>query len=105
MARLTNFIISPVLSPDSKPTRFQPAETARAQSQQKGFIFLPCPTSICYVGAGSQAQRPSKMTAKLDVQTREGVLLLTIDNPAQRNALTPDFSRAATAALRLAANV
>jgi hypothetical protein len=33
------------------------------------------------------------MTAELDVQTRDGVLLLTIDNPAQRNALTPDFSR------------
>jgi enoyl-CoA hydratase/carnithine racemase len=43
------------------------------------------------------------MTAKLDVQTRDGVMLLIIDNPAQRNALTPDFSRAATEALRLAA--
>jgi enoyl-CoA hydratase/carnithine racemase len=43
------------------------------------------------------------MTAKLDVQTRDGVMLLTIDNPAQRNALTPDFSRATTEVLRLAA--
>jgi hypothetical protein len=36
------------------------------------------------------------MTARLDVQTRDGVMLLTIDNPAQRNALIPDISRAAT---------
>ncbi len=43
------------------------------------------------------------MTAKLDVQVRDGVLLLTIDNPAQRNALIPEFSRAATEALRQAA--
>jgi enoyl-CoA hydratase/carnithine racemase len=42
------------------------------------------------------------MTAKLDVQTRSGVLLLTIDNPAQRNALMPELSRAAAEALRLA---
>ena len=42
------------------------------------------------------------MTARLDVQTRDGVLLLTIDNPEQRNALIPDISRSATAALRLA---
>jgi enoyl-CoA hydratase/carnithine racemase len=44
------------------------------------------------------------MSGKLDVQTRGGVLLLTIDNPAQRNALMPDFSRAAGEALRLAAD-
>ena len=44
------------------------------------------------------------MTAKLDVQTRDGVLLLTIDNPEQRNALIPEISRGATAALRLAAS-
>ena len=66
-------------------------------------MFLPYATSICYVGAGSTVQRRSKMTARLDVQTREGVLLLTIDNPAQRNALMPEFSRAAAEALRLAA--
>src|SRR5512135_3294135 len=65
---------------------------------------LPILTSICYVGAGSPTQRPKPMTAKLDVQTRDGVLLLTIDNPAQRNALMPEFSRAAAEALRLAAN-
>jgi len=43
------------------------------------------------------------MTATLNVQTRDGVLLLTIHNPAQRNALIPDISRGASAALRLAA--
>jgi enoyl-CoA hydratase/carnithine racemase len=43
------------------------------------------------------------MTARLDVQTGGGVMLLTIDNPAQRNALIPDISRGAAAALRLAA--
>ncbi|MCX7141176.1 MAG: enoyl-CoA hydratase family protein [Proteobacteria bacterium] len=43
------------------------------------------------------------MTARLDVQTRDGLMLLTIDNLPQRNALIPDISRAATAALRLAA--
>ncbi len=43
------------------------------------------------------------MTARLDVQTSDGVMLLTIDNPAQRNALNPDIGRSATAALRLAA--
>lgn len=43
------------------------------------------------------------MTAKLEAQTRDGVLLLTIDNPAQRNALIPDLSRAAAEALRAAA--
>lgn len=43
------------------------------------------------------------MNANLDVQTRDGVLLLTIDNPAQRNALMPELSRAAADALRLAA--
>lgn len=43
------------------------------------------------------------MTASLDVQTRDGVLLLTIDNPEQRNALMPEMSRAAAEALRAAA--
>lgn len=43
------------------------------------------------------------MSATLDVQTRDGVMLLTIDNPPQRNALIPEISRAATSALRLAA--
>lgn len=43
------------------------------------------------------------MTANLEAQTRDGVMLLAIDNPAQRNALTPDCSRAAAAALRLVA--
>jgi enoyl-CoA hydratase/carnithine racemase len=43
------------------------------------------------------------MTARLDVQTRDGVMLLTIDNPEMRNALIPEISRGATEALRLAA--
>lgn len=44
------------------------------------------------------------MSARLEVQTCDGVMLLTIDNPAQRNALTPEVSRALTEALRAAAD-
>ena len=43
------------------------------------------------------------MTPRLDVQTRDGIMLLTIENPAQRNALVPEISRGASEALRLAA--
>jgi enoyl-CoA hydratase/carnithine racemase len=39
----------------------------------------------------------------LDIRIRDGILLLTINNPSQRNALAPDTSRAAAEALRLAA--
>ena len=42
------------------------------------------------------------MSAKLEVQTHDGVMLLTIDNPKQRNALIPDVSRALAQALRAA---
>jgi enoyl-CoA hydratase/carnithine racemase len=40
----------------------------------------------------------------LNVQTHCGVLMLTIDNPAQRNALRPETSRGLAEALRAAAN-
>jgi len=85
-------------APDSGFRRFQPAEIGCAQGED-----FAGPRSICYVGMAATAQRPYPMNAKLDVQTRDGVLLLTIDNPAQRNALMPELSRAAAEALRLAA--
>src|SRR5450830_2142991 len=105
LARLTMFIISPGAGRAGRGTRL-PAVRAKPLargSTGRCAIFLPRRTLICYVGTDSTAQRLSKMTAKLDVQTRDGVLLLTIDNPAQRNALAPDFSRAAAEALRRAA--
>ncbi len=46
-------------------------------------------------------EKAMQMTAKLHVETRDGVLLLTIDNPTLRNALIPEISRAASEAFQL----
>jgi hypothetical protein len=57
----------------TRPLTGRTRTTVAAPQGIRCAIFLPCGTLICYVGADSIAQRVSNMTARLEVQTGEGI--------------------------------